>query len=41
MAKVFKDDAESIKWYLQAAQEGHADAQNNLGLNQAEAIRVS
>ena len=29
---VQQDDAEAIRWYLKAAQQGHADAQNNLGL---------
>jgi len=29
---VSQDDAEAIRWYLKAAEQGHADAQNNLGL---------
>jgi len=41
MAKVFpQDDAKAIKWYLKAAEQGNADAQNNLGLMyQTEAIK--
>ena len=26
------DDAEAVKWYLLAAQQGYADAQNDLGV---------
>jgi TPR repeat protein len=35
-----QDDAEAIRWYLKAAEQGNADAQNNLGLMyQTEAIK--
>ena len=27
-----QDDAEAVKWYRKAAEQGHADAQNNLGV---------
>ena len=27
-----EDDAEAVRWYLQAAEQGHADAQYNLGV---------
>jgi len=29
---VLKDDREAVKWYRKAAEQGYADAQNNLGL---------
>jgi TPR repeat protein len=28
---VEQDHAEAVKWYRKAAEQGHADAQNNLG----------
>ena len=28
---VSEDDAEAVKWYRKAAEQGHASAQNNLG----------
>jgi hypothetical protein len=29
---VKQDDAEAVQWYRKAAEQGHADAQHNLGL---------
>ena len=29
---VLKDDAEAVRWYRLAAEQGYAGAQNNLGL---------
>jgi TPR repeat protein len=47
---VAHDDAEAVRWYRLAAAQGHADAQNNLGImfengrgvakDTAEAIRL-
>ena len=31
-----QDDAEAVTWYRKAAEQGHADAQNNLGLSSGE-----
>ena len=31
-----EDDAEAVRWYRLAAEQGHASAQNNLGLMYAE-----
>ena len=27
-----QDDTEAVKWYRKAAEQGHAEAQNNLGV---------
>ena len=47
---VGRDSAEAAKWYRKAAEQGHANAQNNLGLmymsgrgvakDNAEAVKV-
>ena len=33
---VAKDDAEAVKWYKKAVEQGHAGAQRNLGVMYAE-----
>ena len=35
---VVEDDAEAVRWYRLAADQGHADAQYNLGLMYAKGV---
>ena len=37
---VAKNDAESIKWYLKAAEQGHLTSQNQLGFKYAQGTGV-
>jgi TPR repeat protein len=37
MARCPEDDAEAVKWYRKAAEQGLANAQFNLGLNVCKA----
>ena len=36
-----EDDAEAVKWYRKAAEQGHADAQYNLGDFYADTTGIS
>jgi TPR repeat protein len=41
MYSILKDDKEAVKWHRKAAEQGDADAQNNLGWSYATGEGVS